>query len=158
LYCALIDGYRQHSRASFIKRLEPSLAFLYYAGSQLPDVTPATATAEVRVQSAADGDLFGDRFARLGAFLGDYDTYREVLDPLDPADEPIQVNLAGDLIEIYEDCFHNLRLLENSDLAPDDILWEWRFGFSHHWSRHVVSALRVVNALVHTYYADVDDN
>ena len=49
LYCALIDGYRQHSRGSFIKRLEPSLACLYYAGSQLPDVTPATATAEVRV-------------------------------------------------------------------------------------------------------------
>ncbi len=112
LYCALIDGYRQQSRGSFIKHLEPSLTFLYYAGSQLPDVTPATANAQVRVQSAADGDLFGHQFAPLRAFLGDYDTYREVFDPLDPADEPIQVNLAGDLIEIYEDCFDNLKLLE----------------------------------------------
>lgn len=80
-----------------------------------------------------------------------------MLDPLDPDDEPVQVNLAGDLIEIYEDAFQNLKLLDNPDLAPDFILWEWRFSFSHHWSRHVVSTLRVVNALVHIYYADVDD-
>jgi hypothetical protein len=40
LYCALIEGHRQHSRASFVRELEPSLAFLYYAGSRLPEVAP----------------------------------------------------------------------------------------------------------------------
>jgi Domain of unknown function (DUF5063) len=158
LYCALMEGYRRHSRASFIKHLEPSLAFLYYAGSPLPDVTPATATADLNKQSAANGDLFGEQFGQLRAFLGDYDTYREVLDPLDPNDEPVQVHLAGDLVEIYEDSLHNLKLLDLPEVAPDDVLWEWRFSFSHHWSRHVVSALRVVNALVHSCYAgEVDD-
>jgi hypothetical protein len=157
-YCALIDGYRRHSRASFIKHLEPSLALLYYTGSQLPQVTPATATADVNKESAAEGDLFGEQFGHLRAFLGDYDVYREVFDPLDQADEPIQVNLASDLIEIYEDSVRNLQLLNRPDLAPDDILGEWRFSFSSHSSRHIASALRVVNAPVHSSYAgEVDD-
>ena len=68
------------------------------------------------------------------------------------------MNLAADLIEIDEDCFDNLTLLEDPDLAPDDTLWEWRFTFSSHSSRHIASALRVVNALVHSHYAgEVDD-
>lgn len=159
-YCGLIERHRQLSRAVFVRELEPSLAFLYYTGSQLPDVTPTTsndhlkdATKEVRNEKH-----FPNLFGSLRSFLGDYDVYTEVFDPLDQNDTPMKVNLAGDLAEIYEDSIRNLKLLDRPGVSAEDALWDWRFSFTHHWARHTASALRVVSTLVHSYYAGEADD
>jgi hypothetical protein len=155
-YCALIDGHRQHSRAAFVRELERSLAFLYHAGSQLPDVTPTRSN----VHQAEDkgGDRFRSLFGSLRAFLGDYDVYTEVFDPLDPNDKPDKAHLAGDLAEIYEDSIGNLKMLDHPEVSIEDVLWDWRFSFTHHWANHCATALRVVSVLVHLHYAGEADD
>ena len=155
-YCALIEGHRQHSRASFVRELEPSLAFLYYAGSQLPDVTPTTWKHNQPEEKG--GDHFGNLLRSLSAFLGDYHVYRDVLDPLDPNDNPVSVSLAGDLAEIFEDSAGNVKLLNRPEIPMDYVLWDWRFSFTHHWAEHCARALRVVSFLLHRYYAGEADD
>ena len=156
MYCALIEGHRQHSRASFVRELEPSLAFLYYAGSQLPDVTPTTSSDSQPEDKGRD--RFHNLFVSLRAFLGDYDVYQDVFDPHDLNDNPGKAHLSGDLAEIYEDSISNLKLLDHHELSAEDVLWDVRFSFTHHWAHHVASALRVVSALMHLHYAGEADD
>lgn len=153
LYCGLIESHRQLSRAAFVKELEPSLAFLYYTGSRLPDVR-FTASSDSQPEDKRK-DVFPGLLVSLSAFLRDYDVYQEMFDPLDLTDTPVTGHLAGDLAEIYEDSMSNLKLLDH---LAEDALWDVRFSFTNHWARHVASALRVVSALVHYHYASEADD
>jgi hypothetical protein len=90
----------------------------------------------------------------LAARFGERDSYREIFDPADVADrEPVEGSLSRDLTEIYQDLRAALALEEPSrSIAPADILWDWRFGFTSHWGRHTASALRVVHSLLYTHF------
>ena len=80
--------------------------------------------------------------------LGNEDLYWQVFDPTRDT-EAIHGSLAGDIEEIYRDLKEGLVLLEQPHLAPpEDIIWEWRFGFFSHWGKHAIDALRTIHFLL----------
>jgi hypothetical protein len=55
-------------------------------------------------------------------------------------------SLAGDLSEIWADLREGLSLYDHGHVV--EAVWEWRFGFEHHWGTHLVAAQRAI----HAYY------
>jgi hypothetical protein len=53
--------------------------------------------------------------------------------------------VSDDLADIWLDLKHGLLALDDG-APPDDVTWEWRFGFYAHWGRHATEALRALHA------------
>ena len=79
---------------------------------------------------------------RLSCRLGTAGDYWKIFDPWE-REEPLLGSPADDLAGIYQDVAVGLAALERG-VAEDDVVWEWRFGFWSHWSRHAVAALRAL--------------
>jgi hypothetical protein len=44
------------------------------------------------------------------------------------------------------------RILDDIHLArAEDIIWEWRLGFSSHWGKHAIDALRTIHFRLGAY-------
>ena len=152
-YCALIEKAEHLTRAVLLRQLDRLLPRVYHAGCTLADVEPDSS-------EIASRDLPSEEARRLVHVLSDklgpYDPYSEMFNPVDREDHaPVGGMLSGDLAETYEDLWNALAVARGGTASAADVLWEWRFGFVSHWGRHVASALRVVNALLHTEYVDV---
>ncbi|MCS7272220.1 MAG: DUF5063 domain-containing protein, partial [Gemmataceae bacterium] len=73
------------------------------------------------------------------------DPYAEVFDPLAvPAEAPVSASLCDDLADIYRQVVSGLRAFEAGRQAV--ALWEWGFGFRHHWGEHATGAIRALHA------------
>ena len=78
-----------------------------------------------------------------------FEFYGEVFDPLPvPPEEPVVGSLADDLCDIYRDVVTGLRAYEAGLRAH--AVWEWGFGFRHHWGEHATGAIRAL----HCWLAD----
>ena len=86
-----------------------------------------------------------ERFASIELMLreklGELNLYWEVFDPT-RKEEPVSGSVSMDIAEIYFDLKEALQLSE-SNVAREDVYFDWRLGFRSHWSRHAVSALKV---------------
>jgi hypothetical protein len=77
------------------------------------------------------------------------DLYRDVADVTAlNSGELVTRSLADDLADIHGDLAAGLRSYDAGQL--DAAVWEWRFGFAHHWGAHAVNATRVL----HTWLQD----
>ena len=152
-YSALVRAHGDVSLGAFLRAAESALSALYGSAADLPEVSPAT---DQLPEQKADRDQYRLLQGSLAAQLGQYDAYREVFDPTDPEDpEPVQYLLSLDLVEILEDVEEGRRLVDPGvSISPADVLWEWRFDFTSHWGRHAVTALKVVNSLLHTQFVE----
>jgi hypothetical protein len=73
------------------------------------------------------------------------DEYGTVFDPLAVSSgEPVVGSLADDIADIYRDVVTGLRAFEAGRMAS--AVWEWGFGFQHHWGRHASEAIRALHA------------
>ena len=138
---------------SFLRELESVLADLYAAGSRLPELKPDTSELP---QSSLQTDRNRELQASLAQMFGRFDPYRAIFDPTDPEDnEPVQYLLSLDLIEVLEDQEYARNLLESGrHISPNDVVWQLRFGFTSHWGRHAIVALRVINSLLYTQFVE----
>ena len=143
----------QQSVAKFLRDVDGALADLYSAGSMLPELEPDT---DELPESNLPADRNQQLQGSLAQLLGQFDSYREIFDPTDPADkEPVQYRVSLDLIEILDDQDYALSLLDRDRvITPADVVWQWRFGFTSHWGRHVASVLRVINSLLYTQFIE----
>jgi hypothetical protein len=112
------------------------LSELSLAAIDLPDIWPDKENEnEVEKQP---------HLPRWRALIGKFQTlpldgYVQVFNPRQPAEsEPTQCSLADDLADIYLDLERGLSFFKKG--RADEAAWEWRFGFWHHWGRHLVSA------------------
>ena len=71
--------------------------------------------------------------------------YGVVFDPLTvPAEEPVVGDLADDIADIYRDVVTGLREYAAGRYA--NAVWEWAYGFRHHWGDHATAAIRTLHA------------
>src|SRR5262249_48569314 len=77
------------------------------------------------------------------------DYYAEVFDPsVIPTEVPVIASIADDIADIYRDVVSGLGAYQVGRRAQ--AIWEWRFGFEHHWGGHATGAIRALHAWLAT--------
>jgi hypothetical protein len=117
------------------------ISSLYVAALQLPPPFTDELEGHPDVQR-----LPTDESAKVKSYLGlPIDMYGEVFDPLSvPPEEPVIGSIADDVIDIYRDVVTGLRAYQAGNKSG--ALWEWGFGFRHHWGEHATGAIRAIHA------------
>ncbi len=130
-YCRWIDvsGEDQPHWLQEIARLLPRLEASIQSLQQLK--------ADTEPSLFPDLDARFELYTHLRKLLGDRDGYPLELD--EPGDTEITGSLADDLTDIYCELKHGLRFAE---VAPEQVLKEWRRGFHYHWGQHLADAQR----------------
>ncbi|MGD6818243.1 DUF5063 domain-containing protein [Metabacillus sp. 84] len=72
--------------------------------------------------------------------------YWEVFDPYE-RDEPVQVALSDDILDIYKDVKSGIFLYEKG--FHQAALWNWKFMFEIHWGMHASDAIRAMHWAIH---------
>ena len=148
-YCALIDRQHDFTTKEFIENLRQLLPRLYYAALCLPDVH----ATDDELNLGHSVEDWREVTFRLQKTLGSNDCYWVVYDPLKMEhDEPCCGSLADDLADIWHDLKDGVSFwAEALPSTRQHIVWNWRFLFHHHWSHHLVDALRVINWIAEQY-------
>ena len=142
-YFRLIDDCGKLNRKELVLELSAHLARLCEVGVRLPSVEPATENVEHTSEGiATHTEEWTKLSGKLRQIFGTLDVYWEVFDPTQMED-PVSCSLAIDIAEIYLDLKDAINLQKNG-AALNDILWQWRFDFHSHWSRHAANALRMM--------------
>jgi hypothetical protein len=159
-YVAQVDAREGSSPQRFLLALQPLLCELVFRASVLPDVELPDDECEDtgckwdsdEINKSTDRRLqiYGPLHASLEAFLGEYDLYWKVWDPVELAkDDPMRWGLSDDVAETYCDLREALAQVPPAgQQLPDDVLWDWRFSFSIHWGQHAIDAIRTIYAYV----------
>ncbi len=146
-FCAVVDSARSVERDDLVLKIYRLLPLLIGEAIGLAVVEPSEyGNQKERRKARMSEQQWGELYSLLKEKLGDWNLYSQVFDPTKDR-EAIDGSLADDIADIYRDLKEGL-VLHHSDLAPpDDILWEWRFGFYSHWGRHAMDALRTIHSL-----------
>lgn len=117
------------------------ISTIYLAALQLPP--PFNEELERRPDVER---LPSEENAKVMAYRGiPIDMYGEVFDPIPiPPEEPVIGSIADDVVDIYRDIVTGLRAYQNGNKSG--ALWEWGFGFQHHWGEHATGAIRAIHA------------
>ena len=117
------------------------ISTLYLAALQLPSPFTNELGEQANVDRVSSEDL-----SRVRAYLGvPIEMYGKVFDPLIvPPDESTIGSIADDIIDIYRDVVTGLRAYHAGNKLG--ALWEWAFGFQHHWGTHATDAMRAIHA------------
>ena len=117
------------------------LASLYAAAVRLPRVGPETEDdLPDRPTTEDEAALIG----RLSALFEPRDFYWSVEpDEARPKKNVLGGTVSEDLASVCRDVKQGLLAWDAS--PKDDVIWEWSFGFDHHWGRHAVDALAVLH-------------
>jgi Domain of unknown function (DUF5063) len=141
-FCEFIDACAEFNRQTLLRQISVHLAQLCEVGARLPWVNPASDGPSDSPDSCR---LNRERSASIELMLreklGELNLYWEVFDPT-RKEEPVSGSVSMDIAEIYFDLKEALQLSE-SNVAREDVYFDWRLGFRSHWSRHAVSALKV---------------
>jgi hypothetical protein len=141
-YCSLIESADSFECEAFAAELAEALARLLSAASGLAAVAP---TDSEPAPSLAQEE-WSKRFAAIQQTLGEWDAYWTTPAPYGAdAQDAVMLPLADDLADIWRDLKPGLLALERG-AAPNNVTWEWRFGFYSHWGRHATEALRAIHA------------
>jgi hypothetical protein len=141
-YCSLVERAASFEREELVAELAASLAALLSAAARLPDVTPT----DTDLADRPSQEQWSERFAEVQQTLGEWEGYWTTLAPYgEEAEDAVMLPLADDLVDIWRDLKQGLLALEDG-AAPEDVVWEWRFGFYSHWGRHATEALRALHA------------
>jgi hypothetical protein len=120
---------------------------LYLAALELPPAWSEELSDQPdaeRIGNAEWGEVFG------AARRLPLDYYAAACDPLyDPvvgphADSAGIGSLSDDIADIYRDVVSGLRAFETGRRAA--AVWEWGFGFRHHWGEHATGAIQALHA------------
>jgi len=141
-FCAFVDVCAGLDRQTLLRQVSVELALLCEVGARLPWVNPATDSLDSPPDSSS---LRNQQFVSIETMfrekLGQLNMYWEVFDPTQK-EEPVSCSLSMDITEIYFDLKESVELLE-SNVAREDVYFDWRLSFRSHWSRHAASALKV---------------
>lgn len=141
-YCSLIERAASLKQEEFAAQLTASLAALLSAAARLPDATPT----DTDLPDRPSHEQWSERFAEVQTALGEWEAYWTTLAPYgEEAEEAVMLPLGDDLADIWRDLRQGLLALEDG-ASPEDVVWEWRFGFYSHWGRHATEALRALHA------------
>ena len=157
LYCSLVEHHDDYSTEAFVGRVRELLPLLYYRALKLPEVETTDEEIDREISHEEWSRMFGSLLHKLGS----NDFYWKIYDPLKMEHgEAVAASLSDDLADIWRDLKHGILRWPTTDTTTrQEIVWDWRFSFHHHWSNHIVDALRAINWIVECYgIRDGEDN
>ena len=163
-YCAFVDNCSELKTYDFVVQALDILATLQREALALPLLGEYNLTDSRGHVSSINIPIEREHTVGnpISDILGRYDYYLLVFDPTDVEDQsrPVASAISGDMAEIYADLQKGLVALQQPEAyTVDDILWEWKFGFIHHWGRHLADAQRTLFFIISNYhYATLEDN
>jgi hypothetical protein len=152
-YCDIVDSSSTSDRSDLLAQIYEVLPTLIDAAIHLPDAGTLVVDAEdeedensrdANPTPSPDGGAWDELHRSLKKRLGDTDTYLTVFDAATDK-EAIHGSLSDDIAEIYRDLKDDLVLMDRNAAAPQNALWEWRYGFDSHWGHHAMSALKTIH-------------
>jgi len=150
-YCAFIDRADQISRPELLHGVHCRLADVYAAALRLPEVSSGLPPSVENLSAdASSWDKSGEiaLAKQLKRLIGDVDLTKEVY-----GEEALPDRLSDDLASVYSELKGGLDLWSDRDQKAE-VLWEWSFGFIHHWAQHATSGLRLLWLLMTFGYPD----
>lgn len=142
-FCSVVDSAPNLERSDFVAQLYRTLPKLIDEAISLPEVerinrNPTRKTVRQKI------DEWDRLYTSLKQKLGDWDSYMQVFDPTrDTA--AIPGSLADDIADIYRDLKERLVLKGTHGSEPEELIWEWKFGFQSHWGKHAMDALLAIH-------------
>jgi hypothetical protein len=159
-YCKVVEGHTEIPVIEFMIRLERLLSRIYLEASELPivDLPSELIDSNSKPSNPSDALKFHARMKQLASYLGKYNRYWHVVDPLYDADhESTEYSIAGDLSEIYDDLLKHLDSWQNGNpTQKNEAISEWQLHWKIHWGDHVLSALRAIHEYIDDYIYDTD--
>ncbi|HUP27958.1 MAG TPA: DUF5063 domain-containing protein [Chloroflexia bacterium] len=142
-YCTCIDNCEHLPFSAFTLGVAQALASLYKDGLNLPEVEPRTSDSVPTVSSEEYSQVFGCVHAKIAYARSYYEEHGT------KEESAGMVSLPDNLAEIYRDLKGSLLVFSSgSENAAGEATWWWRFGFTGHWGRHVVTAMRTVHWII----------
>jgi Domain of unknown function (DUF5063) len=135
-FCGFVAEGARLSLAERMLLARELLAELFSAACHLPGGDGNSPYDASDLETAVPSDWPG---------FAEYDSYRDVFDPYDDA-SAVMPSLSDDVLDIHRELTCGLRAFDAGQV--DVAVWEWRFGFDHHWGRHAVGALRALHAAI----------
>ena len=116
-----------------LEELMSLLLLLYEKALHLPDTEPS------------EIDYVHAKVTVLPLKIEVRDTYWEVYDPFDDADENKLVcgMLSDDINDIYKDLQEGVRAFRADDI--NTAVWLWKFGVNNHWGTHAVDLIKALH-------------
>jgi len=166
-FCQLVDNHTELSVIDFMIRMERLLAKIYLKASELPIVDLPSELVDLRFNESlsnskpskpSDSSKFHERMQQLSSYLGKYDRYWHIIDPIDDADhEPIEYSISGDLSEIYDNLNNRLyNWINGNPSQKNEAFSEWQQDWSIHWGDHALNALRALHPYIDRFIDDID--
>ena len=155
-YCELIAATTDIEAAMFVSELRQALPLLYYRALLLPGIEPTDVELDLKIPH----DDWKEVYSNISIHLSVNDLYWEIYEPLvyDP-EPPVCTTISDDLADIWRDLAIGAeRWGEATTIERQEIVWHWRFSFRHHWSSHLVNALRALNYLAEPHGFPEDTN
>ncbi|TMF22184.1 MAG: DUF5063 domain-containing protein [Chloroflexi bacterium] len=150
-YCAFIERADQIGRPELLHGVHCRLADVYAAALRLPEVRSGLPPRVENLSAdASSWDKSGEiaLAKQLKGLIGDVDLTKEVY-----GEEALPDRLSDDLASVYSELKGGLDLWSVDD-QKGEILWEWSFGFIHHWAQHATSGMRLLWLLMTFGYPD----
>lgn len=146
-YCAFIESTDKADNEFWIA-LQGLLLTLYQQGTTLPRTT---LEHDEEFNDKLSKEEFEKILTRISEKVGDSRFYWEVFDPTNERDtQPGCGDLVDDLGDIYRDLKDGLMIFDLGTMASrDEALWDFNFGFEHHWGYHGINALRTIHYILH---------
>ena len=164
-YCALVDTAGTLETAELLLQLYRILPELISEAVRLPDIDlygrdedadPNEDLSNKRVRAPMSPDEWNKLYELLKEKLGDANLYWTIFDPTE-TNEAIYGSLADDIADIYRDLKEGLVLTEKRAATPEEVIWDWRFGFYSHWGDHAINALRTIHNLLDDKLSDIEE-
>lgn len=166
-FCQLVDGRAEVPLIDFMIRMERLLARIYLEASELPVIDLPSELVDLRFNESLNNSKlahntgaseFHERMRLLASYLGKYNRYWQIVDPLYDADhEPTEYSIAGDLSEIYDDLNNRLDRWQNGNpTQKSEAYHEWRLHWKIHWGDHALNAIRAIHEHVEDCIDDTD--
>jgi hypothetical protein len=154
-FCSLVDSAVTLERTEFLVQVYRTLPELIGEAMRLPaeefgddeDDEQETSMYQSRAEIGMKHEEWSRLYRALKEKLGDWNLYWKVFNPTKD-NEAIHGSLADDIADIYRDLKNGINLKESDKVLPQDIIFEWRFGFYSHWGMHAIDALRTLHFLL----------
>jgi hypothetical protein len=156
-YCEIIEGRESRTKIKLLKEAFILFPQLCLYGMKLPEIERFNYYDYSELTEISD-KMWSEVYTSLKHKLKRWDYYKEMSDPYN---KKVKISMYGilscDLSEIYEDIKLGLMAWENATPARKlSIIWNWKFGFEHHWGDHATSAFRALYSLLYEHLDSKD--
>jgi len=148
-FCEFLEGNSKLATADFLAMVRSHLLRLYTAALAMPWMD---LQSNEEFEERLSADAFQAVLHSVAEQLGAARYYWHVFNPVNDRDtEPVCSDLLDDVGDIYKDLKYSLMILGlGKGECEENALWQLKFDFDAHWSRHCVNAL----SAIHFYLAN----